>query len=141
MADTVSKKKRSEIMSRIHGGLKNNGLERAVHGWFKGSHVRHRMYPKVAGNPDAAVLTGSDTVYVFIDGCFWHCCPKHYRRPKTNKRFWVPHVEESNRRREDLRKTLEYRWVRIWEHEIRDGTYKQKLLNFIREQTSFQSSI
>ena len=27
-------------------------------------------------------------VAVFVDGCFWHGCPKCYTRPKTNRAFW-----------------------------------------------------
>jgi len=25
---------------------------------------------------------------VFVDGCFWHCCPAHGRPPKTNRSYW-----------------------------------------------------
>lgn len=27
-------------------------------------------------------------VAVFIDGCYWHGCPEHYRRPRTNLSYW-----------------------------------------------------
>lgn len=125
MADVFTPEKRSEIMSRIHQPTK---LERAVHNWLKGAHIRHRMYPKVEGRPDVELENGGNPVYVFVDGCFWHCCPLHYRRPKSRRWFWVPHVEESNRRREEARKRLPYRWIRLWEHEVRDGSFRTKIL-------------
>jgi DNA mismatch endonuclease (patch repair protein) len=25
---------------------------------------------------------------VFVDSCFWHCCPKHTTQPKNNRAFW-----------------------------------------------------
>jgi G:T-mismatch repair DNA endonuclease (very short patch repair protein) len=94
-------------------------------------HIRHRMYPKVVGNPDIEVHGDGGTLYVFVDGCFWHCCPLHYRRPKSRQEFWVPHVEESNRRREELRRRLPYSWIRIWEHEVKDGSFKERILGAI----------
>ncbi|MFF0545336.1 very short patch repair endonuclease [Nocardia thailandica] len=29
-------------------------------------------------------------VAVFVDGCFWHCCPEHGRPPTTNEWYWGP---------------------------------------------------
>jgi len=112
-------------MSRIHQPTK---LEAGVHNWLCGSHIRHRMYPDVEGRPDIALLRdGGEPVYVFVDGCFWHCCPLHYRRPKSRQEFWVPHIEGSNRRREERRAKLPYRHIRVWEHEVRDGSFKRIL--------------
>jgi DNA mismatch endonuclease (patch repair protein) len=127
MADVFTPEKRSEIMSRIHQPTK---LEMRVHGWLCGMHIRHRMYPKTEGNPD--IVDGGEPVYIFLDGYFWHCCPLHYRRPKSKVGFWVRHVEESNRRREELRARLPYRWVRIWEHEVRDGSFRRRILEAVR---------
>jgi DNA mismatch endonuclease (patch repair protein) len=128
--DIVSKEKRSEIMSKIH---QPTSLETRVHNWLCGMKIRHRMYPKVVGNPDIEIHGDDGTFYVFVDGCFWHCCPLHYRRPKSRQEFWVSHVEESNRRREELRRGLPYRWVRIWEHEVKDGSFKDKLMELVRK--------
>ena len=86
------------------------------------------MYPKIEGDPDIVLDNGGDPVYVFVDGCFWHCCPLHYRRPKSRPDFWVPHVEGSNARREERRKNLSYEHVRIWEHEVKDGSFKGIIL-------------
>lgn len=122
MTDTISRERRSEIMSKIQGGLDRNSIERRVHNWLKGNRIRHEMQPKIVGNPD--VYLKDIDIYLFLDGCFWHCCPKHYRRPKSNQEFWIPHIEESNRKREKKRKKLSYRWVRIWEHDIRNGAFK-----------------
>src|SRR5437899_167483 len=32
---------------------------------------------------------------VFIDGCFWHCCPKHGTSPRTNSDYWLPKLERN----------------------------------------------
>lgn len=125
MVDVFTKEKRSEIMGKIHQPTK---LEKRVHDWLKAKHIRHRMYPEVEGRPDVEVENGGDPFYVFIDGCFWHCCPLHYRRPKSRQEFWVPHVEGSNVRREERRRKLPYRWIRIWEHEVRNNSFKERIM-------------
>ncbi|PKW27983.1 T/G mismatch-specific endonuclease [Phycicoccus duodecadis] len=58
-------------------------------------------------------------LYVFVDGCFWHGCPKHFVIPKTRTDFWVAKIE-SNRRRDrdtdDRLRELGATPLRIWEH-------------------------
>ena len=133
MTDVFTKEKRSEVMSRIHQPTR---LEDTVHEWLAGQGIPHEMYPKVFGRPDIFVDGGKGSFYVFIDGCFWHCCPLHYRRPKSRQEFWIPHVEESNAKREELRKQLPYRWIRIWEHEVNDGSFKEKILRSLSVNSS-----
>jgi DNA mismatch endonuclease (patch repair protein) len=129
VADVFSKAKRSEIMSKIHQPTR---LERKVHNWLKGMKIRHRMYPDVEGSPDVRLIRpGKDDVYVFIDGCQWHACKLHYRRPKSNRRFWVRHIEHAERRRMERRRRLPYPWIRIWEHEVEDGSYKRIILSLV----------
>ncbi len=125
LTDRLSKERRSLVMSRIQGGLAKNSLERRVHNWLNAVHIRHEMNPKVQGHPDVRIKTPRGELFIFIDGCFWHVCPLHYTRPKTRQEFWIPHVEGSNRKREASRARLPYLWLRVWEHEINDGSYKR----------------
>jgi len=129
MADIFSRKKRSEIMSKIHQPTR---LEKIVHNWLKRRGISHEMYPRIAGRPDIRIILpdGSD-VFVFVDGCFWHMCPKHYRRPKSNVEYWISHIEEAEARRRKARARLPYRWMRIWECEVRDGSYRKILLDLV----------
>jgi DNA mismatch endonuclease (patch repair protein) len=131
VADVFSKEKRSEIMSKIHQPTR---LEKKVHNWLKGMHIRHEMYPKIEGGPDIRLIRpGKDDIYVFLDGDFWHMCPRHYRRPKTNTDFWVRHIEEAERRRAERRRRLPYPWIRIWECQVRSGEYKRIILSLVEE--------
>lgn len=62
-------------------------------------------------------------VAVFVDGCFWHGCPEHATRPKTNIGYWVPKLAENIARDKRTRQALEalgWTVVRIWEHESPD---------------------
>ena len=74
-------------------------------------------------------------VCVFVDGCFWHGCPTHFRVPKTNRMWWSEKVEDNRRR--DRRKVValrRYGWsvVRVWEHEITDATLHRAVARILR---------
>ncbi len=61
-------------------------------------------------------------VAVFVDGCFWHGCPKHGTQPKTNAPFWRKKITNNKARDRRVNHVLRGRgWkvVRIWEHELR----------------------
>ena len=107
---------RSQLMARIRsrGNKKTEvvmvALLRAngITGWR-----RHQPLP---GRPD--FIFRRERVALFVDGCFWHGCPRHYRPPTSSRSFWREKVE-TNRSR-DLRVTRALRkagWtvVRVWE--------------------------
>lgn len=59
-------------------------------------------------------------VAVFVDGCFWHCCPVHGTQPTQNADYWTPKLERNIARdREQDAALAAHGWqsVRIWEHE------------------------
>jgi len=59
-------------------------------------------------------------VAVFIDGCFWHCCPQHSNSPSVNRGYWGPKLERNVARDDRNNAALEaagWKVVRIWEHE------------------------
>ena len=57
---------------------------------------------------------------VFVDGCFWHCCPEHMRVPKSNVDYWGPKLQanvERDRRVDAALRGSGWTVLRIWEHE------------------------
>ena len=36
----------------------------------------------------ADIVFSKAKIAVFVDGCFWHGCPKHFIMPKTNSDYW-----------------------------------------------------
>ena len=59
-------------------------------------------------------------VAVFIDGCFWHGCPQHYKEPKTNTDYWRAKIAGNGQRDRQTDELLfEAGWLvlRFWEHE------------------------
>lgn len=61
-------------------------------------------------------------VVVFVDGCFWHVCPSHFKMPKSNVEFWRAKMER-NKRRDKLAnrfwRGLGWKVVRIWGHDLK----------------------
>ena len=114
MTDIFTKRKRSEIMSRIRG--KWTKQERRAHNILKGNRIPHRMHPRMLGNPD--ILIKANNTVVFLDGCFWHGCPRHSKIPKTNRPFWKAKIAANMARdRKNMRglKRMNVKVVRIWE--------------------------
>jgi DNA mismatch endonuclease (patch repair protein) len=59
-------------------------------------------------------------VAVFVDGCFWHCCPTHCRKPRQNTDFWLPKLAANvarDRAADAALRNADWTVVRIWEHE------------------------
>jgi DNA mismatch endonuclease (patch repair protein) len=59
-------------------------------------------------------------VAVFVDGCFWHCCPIHGRRPSDPTGYWTAKLDRNVDRDVSVTASLEvsdWRVVRVWEHE------------------------
>ncbi|WP_434085244.1 very short patch repair endonuclease [Mycolicibacterium goodii] len=59
-------------------------------------------------------------VAIFIDGCFWHSCPQHGRKPSVNQNYWSPKLERNSKRDAEQTEALQSAgWVvlRYWEHE------------------------
>lgn len=122
--DTVSKKKRSEIMSAIKG--KDTKMEVAFRRalWEKGFRYRKNS-SKYFGKPDI-VLKKHKTV-IFLDSCFWHGCKKHLRLPATRKKYWREKIERNKKRDKEVSryyKKIGWRVFRFWEHEIKKNSEK-----------------
>jgi DNA mismatch endonuclease (patch repair protein) len=59
-------------------------------------------------------------VAVFVDGCFWHCCPAHVTWPGANAAWWADKLRrnvERDRETDELLLAAGWSVVRVWEHE------------------------
>ena len=123
MADVVSKKKRSQIMAAIKS-KGNKATEIKLAGIFRQNKiVGWRRNHHLFGNPDFAFP--KLRLAVFVDGCFWHGCPKHFRKPKDNRKYWHEKILRNQKRDRLVTKTLRssgWRVLRIWEHELKNET-------------------
>lgn len=68
----------------------------------------------------ADILFSGAKVAVFVDGCFWHCCPLHRTFPKANAAWWAEKLRTNRDRDRDTNRRLRKAgWYveRVWEHE------------------------
>ena len=82
--------------------------------------IGFQYQPKLKGRPDFA--DRKNKTAIFIDGCFWHKCPKHFKEPKTNRAYWIPKIEKNALRDSKINQEYKKRgWkvIRIWEHELK----------------------
>lgn len=113
---------RSALMARVRGtGNKTTevrfrmALARAgIKGW--------KLHPKgLLGNPD--FIFPDAMLAVFVDGCFWHACPRCGHRPKSHASFWGAKLQSTMQRDAVNSAALEtrgYEVLRLWEHQLRD---------------------
>jgi DNA mismatch endonuclease (patch repair protein) len=59
-------------------------------------------------------------IAVYVDGCFWHCCPDHATDPKNNAAWWAEKLAGNvarDRATDAALREAGWQVVRIWEHE------------------------
>jgi len=89
--------------------------------------LNHR-FKELNFKPDLVMVSRKKCV--FVDGCFWHKCPRCYKEPKSNKRYWLPKIERNVQRDKEQNRYLKKNgWsvIRVWEHELKnlDKTIKK----------------
>ncbi len=104
-------------MSRIRG--KDTKPEMRLRRTLHAAGLRYRVHRKLPGRPD--IVFGPARLAVFLDGCWWHCYPQHFRMPESNTDFWREKFKRNVER--DRRVTAKLRaagWsvIRVWEHEL-----------------------
>lgn len=128
---------RSKTMSAIKGkGNKTTELRfrlmlvrSGIRGW--------KLHTKeVVGKPD--FFFPEYHLAVFLDGCFWHGCPKCGHVPKTNSDYWKTKIQRNKHRdSKNRRKLSEYgiHVIRFWEHDLKENPDKcvKKLKGFLHK--------
>lgn len=132
MADIMSKESRSKTMSAIRAQSKlENIFSKSL--WKRGLRFRKNVR-KLKGTPDIAIQKYK--IVIFVDSCFWHGCPLHFKRPKSNQEFWDNKIARNKERDKEIDAYyIEKGWnvKHIWEHEIRtdlEGT-ADKTIEFV----------
>jgi len=130
MADVFSKEKRSQVMSRIRG-RGNKDTELALVALLRQEHITGwRRHQDLPGKPDFTFR--HERLVVFVDGCFWHGCPKHANLPENNREFWQKKLGANKIRDKKVTHTLRksgWRVLRIWEHEFK---YSHRVVKRVR---------
>lgn len=96
--------------------------ERALRSSLHRRGLRYRLHrrPVPGLRRQADIVFGPARVAVFVDGCFWHCCPDHATSPKANGAWWATKLAANVARDRDTDERLAaagWAVVRVWEHE------------------------
>ena len=133
--DRHTKEQRHKNMQSVKA--KNTKLENNVMTYLWQHGYRFRKNVKdLAGKPDIAIKKYK--LVIFIDSCFWHKCPIHYKAPATNVEFWENKIAGNQKRDKQVTeyyKSNKWHILRIWEHELKDNFEKtmHKVINFIEK--------
>ena len=88
-------------------------VRRGIRGWT--------LHPKgVFGVPD--FFFGECQIAIFVDGCFWHGCPRCGHLPKTNADYWLRKISRNQARDKAVNEVLALSScsvIRLWECEVR----------------------
>ena len=117
MADALTKNQRSYNMSRIKG--RNTKPEILLRKALWRAGYRYSLKSKLPGRPD--IVLARFKIAIFVDGCFWHRCPTHFKPPVNNQKFWSKKIEGNVLRDKRNSKTLKkqgWKVLRLWEHDI-----------------------
>jgi DNA mismatch endonuclease (patch repair protein) len=116
MADTLSKQKRSWLMSRVKGS--NTLPEKLVESFLRRHAIRFRRHVReLPGTPD--IIIPKLNVAILVNGCFWHGhkgCQRS-RLPSTKRKFWLEKLRANKKRDERVRRALRRRgWtvMTVW---------------------------
>lgn len=102
--------------------------------WNLGYRFRKNV-KTLPGKPDIAIQKYK--IVIFLDSCFWHKCPKHFKKPKSNLEYWEPKIKRNIERDAEINqyyKDNNWHILRIWEHEIKKTNFQntiEKIKNFI----------
>jgi DNA mismatch endonuclease (patch repair protein) len=106
-------------MSRIRA-RGNRETELIMVGIFRRNKIRGwRRHLSMPGCPDFAFPKSK--VAVFVDGCFWHGCPKHGRNPDSNQSYWKAKMVRNKARDNSVTRNLRqtgWRVLRFWQHDL-----------------------
>jgi len=131
--DNLSVMNRAKNMSHIRS--RNTKPEVLFRKKLWSMNIRgYRVNPKnIYGQPD--IYFHKRHLAIFIDGCFWHKCPKDFILPKSNLSYWIPKIGRNVERDIEVNKELEkigIKVIRYWEHQIRNNL-EEVINDFIQQ--------
>ena len=96
MGDVFTKAQRSAVMARVRSRdnasteMRTVGLlrEAGITGW--------RRHLRIFGSPDFVFREAR--IALFVDGCFWHGCPRCKRIPASSAAFWAAKIQRNMQR-------------------------------------------
>ena len=132
MVDVHTRKQRSYNMSQIR--CKNTKPEINLRKFLWNKKLRgYRLNTKLYGKPD--IVYSKFQIVIFIDGCQWHKCPRHFVMPKSNISFWKKKINSNVKRDSKVNEYFKkegWRIIRVWEHDLKGKDINRNLTRIIK---------
>lgn len=96
-------------------------IRRELHRTGLRYRVDFRPVPGLRTRPDIVFTRAHLAIY--IDGCFWHGCPQHHTKAKSNGAYWRQKIVDNAARDKRNTEALEsagWKVLRFWEHQTVD---------------------
>ncbi len=140
MISNSSPKPKSAAVSKHMSGIrtKRTGVEQRARNVLRCEGIKFKGNVKsLPGSPDLVIPELG--LAIFVNGCFWHGCPRCYTAPKHNRAWWNKKIAGNRRRDRRVTQKLRdrgYSVINLWEHDsdkrmqvrVR-GAINRKLLN------------
>lgn len=107
--------------NRATGTRPEMAVRSAVHRLGMRFRKHRRPVPMIRCVAD--LIFPTERVAVFVGGCYWHRCPDHGTRPRTNSEYWDAKLDRNvarDRRNDGALAAAGWTVVRAWEHEPAD---------------------
>ena len=114
-------KPKSAAVSKHMSGIrtKRTGVEQRARKVLRGERVKFKGNVKsLPGSPDLVIPELG--LAIFVNGCFWHGCPRCYTAPKHNRAWWNKKISANRRRDRRVTRKLRnqgFSVIRLWEHD------------------------
>lgn len=134
MADWLTQEQRSRNMASIRS-KGNETTEICLAKAMRASQIRGwRRHADLPGKPD--FVFRKERVALFVDGCFWHGCPRCYRLPEDNRQYWetkLSHNKSRDRRNSQRLRLNGWRVLRVWEHNLESERGRALVISKIKK--------
>ena len=116
---------RSKAMRAVRGRGNKTTEQRLRFAFVRNGIAGWELHADIPGRPD--FYFAEYRLAVFVDGCFWHGCPKCGHVPNTNRPFWSEKIARNRARDAKTNRRLRSSGisvVRFWEHELANDPHK-----------------
>lgn len=109
--------RRSMVGNKARDTKPELAVRRLLHA--RGFRYRVNARPVAELRRTADILFTRQRIAIFIDGCYWHGCPRHYTAPRANGEFWANKVRRNQERDAETNALVEaagWTVMRFWSH-------------------------
>jgi DNA mismatch endonuclease (patch repair protein) len=126
--------KRSAAMGKVRSKGNRTTEVRLRYALVRAGISGWHLHVPIPGRPD--FYFDKQKVAIFVDGCFWHGCPKCGHIPKANRAFWRAKIERNQERARKWDRLLSRQGVltkHVWECDLKatPEVFVQKLMRIL----------